>query len=185
MAGREVRVAVDAARRRALSECHTAGHVVDAALAACGKSRFRPAKAYHYLEGSYVEYAGSVPVPERDKFLRDLQGAFDKLVRRDIATEIRLLDPPRADELCNRSSQHFDAKEFADPFTGRVRVVTVAGYSCPCGGTHVKSTGELLRPFRRWSVTGLKCKKGAVRVKYGYTALAGAELDAATTVSGP
>jgi Ser-tRNA(Ala) deacylase AlaX len=44
--------------------------------------------------------------------------------------------------------------------------VTVAGWPCPCGGTHVKSTGNL--KGRRWGITGLKCKKGLVRVKYGY-----------------
>jgi Ser-tRNA(Ala) deacylase AlaX len=46
-----------------------------------------------------------------------------------------------------------------------VRVVTVAGWNCPCGGTHVRSTGELKE--RGWCVKGLKCKKGVVRVRYG------------------
>jgi len=47
---------------------------------------------------------------------------------------------------------------------GNIRVVTVAGWSSPCGGTHVKSTAELKE--RGWTITGIKSKKGAVRVKY-------------------
>ncbi|CAN0443394.1 unnamed protein product, partial [Discosporangium mesarthrocarpum] len=43
-----------------------------------------------------------------------------------------------------------------------LRVVTVAGGSCPCGGTHVRSTGEL----RGAKVTKVKAKKGCLRVSY-------------------
>ena len=46
-----------------------------------------------------------------------------------------------------------------------VRIVTVAGWSCPCGGTHVRSTGVLKE--RGWSILGIKSKKGVVRIKYG------------------
>lgn len=42
------------------------------------------------------------------------------------------------------------------------RIVTVAGLACPCGGTHVRSTGQLAGA----RVTKVKAKKGAVRVSY-------------------
>ncbi|CAN0031420.1 unnamed protein product, partial [Choristocarpus tenellus] len=46
-----------------------------------------------------------------------------------------------------------------------VRVVTVAGGSCPCGGTHVNSTLAL----QGTKVTKVKPKKGTMRVSYTVT----------------
>mmetsp|Transcript_18742 Transcript_18742/g.43198 ORF Transcript_18742/g.43198 Transcript_18742/m.43198 type:complete len:417 (-) Transcript_18742:35-1285(-) len=46
-----------------------------------------------------------------------------------------------------------------------VRIVRVAGWPCPCGGTHARTTGELAS--RNWGITGFRSKKGVVRVRYG------------------
>jgi len=51
--GSVVHVSVDPRRRRLLSECHTAGHVVDAAMARCDRV-LPPTKGYHFLDGPYV-----------------------------------------------------------------------------------------------------------------------------------
>ena len=160
--GDTITVHVDEARRQELSECHSAGHLVDSAMERCGKL-FKPTKGYHFLDGPYVEYEGTIPVEERTPLVEDLQAAFDKLVEEDIPTKIELLPRAQADAICNRQAQNFDMDVFADPRTDEIRVVTVAGYPCPCGGTHVRSTKDL----GAWTVTGLKCKKGVVRVKYG------------------
>jgi len=162
--GDTVQVCVDADNRRILSECHTAGHVVDSAMARCGQF-LKPSKAYHFLEGPYVEYEGSIPPDERDSVLQQLQAAFCQLIDENIDTEIALLSKTEADALCNRQAQNFDVDVFADPRTDQIRVVTVAGYPCPCGGTHVRSTGELAA--NGWGILGLKSKKGVVRVRYG------------------
>lgn len=42
------------------------------------------------------------------------------------------------------------------------RIVAVAGLSCPCGGTHVRSTREL----EGVRVTKVKAKKATLRVSY-------------------
>lgn len=60
LVGRSVRVKVDMDQRQILSECHTAGHVVDSAMARCGRT-LPPVKGYHFLDGPYVEYKGSIP----------------------------------------------------------------------------------------------------------------------------
>uniref|UniRef100_A0A7S4N7J1 Threonyl/alanyl tRNA synthetase SAD domain-containing protein n=1 Tax=Odontella aurita TaxID=265563 RepID=A0A7S4N7J1_9STRA len=158
--GDSVSVAVDPSRRLVLSECHTAGHVVDSAMARCGRI-LPPTKGYHFLDGPYVEYKGSIPPEERGSLLTDLQAAFQDLVKDDIATTIETLSKDDAERVCNRLAKNFDFSEFGEE---DVRVVTVAGWPCPCGGTHVKSTGQLIE--RGWSITGIKCKKGVVRVKY-------------------
>ena len=54
----KVKVCVDADNRQILSECHTAGHVVDAAMARV-EMNLKPTKGYHFLDGPYVEYKGN------------------------------------------------------------------------------------------------------------------------------
>lgn len=163
-AGDKVKVSIDIELRRILSECHTAGHVVDSAMARIGKM-FKPSKAYHFLDGPYVEYEGKIPAEERDEVLKELQTAFYQLVDEGIDTKIELMSKEDADAVCNRQAQNFDIDIFADKRTNQIRVVTVAGYPCPCGGTHVRSTADLKE--RNWGITGIKAKKNVVRVKYG------------------
>ena len=90
-----------------------------------------------------------------------------ELIDEDIPTNIQTLPIDEAESLCNRLAQNFNMKDFTSPTdpNPNVRVVTVAGWNCPCGGTHVRSTGALKE--RGWYVKGLRCKKGVVRVRYG------------------
>lgn len=92
-----------------------------------------------------------------------------ELIDQDIPTNIQTLPMDEAESLCNRLAQNFNMKDFTNPNDPdpNVRVVTVAGWNCPCGGTHVRSTGVLKE--RGWCVKGLRCKKGVVRVRYGMT----------------
>lgn len=160
--GSKVQVSVDADNRRLLSECHTAGHVVDSAMARCGQN-LPPTKGYHFLDGPYVEYRGKIPPEERETLLENLQAAFKDLVQEDIDTTIQTLSKEKANEVCNNIAQNFD---FSDYPGETVRVVSVANYPCPCGGTHVKSTGDL--KDRGWGIKGpIKSKKGVVRIRYG------------------
>lgn len=133
-------------------------------MARCGHF-MKPAKAYHFLEGPYVEYEGSVDADKRDAFLKNLQKAFCELVEEDLETKIELMSKEDADTVCNRQAQNFDMDIFSDKRTGEIRVVTVAGFPCPCGGTHVRRSADLKE--RQWGVTAIKSKKGIVKVKYG------------------
>jgi Ser-tRNA(Ala) deacylase AlaX len=169
--GEQVKVSVDADRRQILSECHTAGHVVDMAMARC-EMMMPPTKAYHFLDGPYVEYKGKIAAEDRSPLLEKLQKSFQELVESDIATEIHNVPRSEAEAICNNMTggggggggDYFKIRDtFKEDET--VRIVRVAGWPCPCGGTHVKSTGEL--KSRNWGITGFRCKKGAVRVKYG------------------
>jgi Ser-tRNA(Ala) deacylase AlaX len=158
--GQTVHVSVDANTRRIHSECHTAGHVVDSAMARC--HFVLPAiKAYHFLDGPYVEYKGTVPVEGRDKLLQDLQAAFQELVEEDVLTKIESMTRTEAELVCNQES--VDLTDHGEKDV--IRIVTVAGWACPCGGTHVRSTAALKE--RKWNVNGIKSKKGVVRIKYG------------------
>jgi Ser-tRNA(Ala) deacylase AlaX len=50
----QVKVHVDPHNRRLLSECHSAGHVIDAAMEQC-EMLLRPTKGYHFMDGPYGE----------------------------------------------------------------------------------------------------------------------------------
>ncbi|CBJ48444.1 Similar to ATP binding / alanine-tRNA ligase [Ectocarpus siliculosus] len=50
----------------------------------------------------------------------------------------------------------------ATKYGAATRTVTVAGLSCPCGGTHVRSTREM----EGVRITKVKAKKGTLRVSY-------------------
>lgn len=159
--GDNIRLIVDACLRRKLSECHTAGHVVDAAMAKCGLC-LPPTKGYHFLDGPYVEYRGTIASSDRADLLEKLSHAFKILLDEDIPTKIKEMSKIEAYRICNRLAHNFD---FGDYPEETVRIVTVANFPCPCGGTHVKSTGDLKKS--RWGIKGIKCKKGVVRIKYG------------------
>lgn len=68
-----VKVAVASSNRRILSECHTAGHVVDAAMAKC-EVILPPTKGYHFMDGPYVEYRGTIE--NKEEFLEKLKGVY-------------------------------------------------------------------------------------------------------------
>ena len=109
-----------------------------------------------------MEYKGNIPVDERGPILEKLKTAFQELLEEDIDTGIQVLDKEKAQQMCDRIKEnYFNFSAFGDE---SIRLVTVAGWTCPCGGTHVKSTGSLRE--RKWGVTGLKCKKGIVKIKY-------------------
>jgi hypothetical protein len=67
-------VSVDAHNRRILSECHTAGHVVDAAMTKC-EALLPPVKGYHFMDGPYVEYAGNIS-DDKEGFLERMKKVY-------------------------------------------------------------------------------------------------------------
>jgi Ser-tRNA(Ala) deacylase AlaX len=161
-AGAECDLQVDEAHRKLLSAYHSAGHLVDSAVYRLGYDELVPQKGYHFMDGPYVEYSNGKSVSEGDrKTLVDrLNEQFVSLIAEDIPTTICMMVKDDADAELNRTSKNFDFSTFTDP---KVRIVGIAGFRCPCGGTHVRSSGEL----KDFEVTGIKMKKGDLRVKYG------------------
>ena len=135
-----------------------------------------------------------------DELLRQLQTAFDSLLQQDWPTEITWMTPEQANLLDEASAvpsssptttgnpaaplEHDETNETTtndDTTTDRVRVVTVAGQSCPCGGTHVSHIRQLQGPDRTWSIHSLKRKKQVMRVKYGYDTATNSTTTTTTT----
>ncbi|KAL5457304.1 hypothetical protein EMCRGX_G034552 [Ephydatia muelleri] len=135
--GDEVRIEVDALKRRLHARLHSAGHLMDSALTNMGVSDLIPAKGYHFPDGPYVEYVGNVPPELRDSLLSDLNQQTARLIQDAIPVNVTW----------NEQGE---------------RIVNVGGTSCACGGTHVKNTSDI----RGVLATKIKKNKNCVRISY-------------------
>lgn len=153
VAGSMAHQRIDAERRRMHARLHTAGHLVMAAVDRVAKM---PAlKGYHFPDGPYVEFEGTIPEEERPAFLSKVQAEIDEMVADDseVASRFDSVDNLRA------SGVYMPAEIPAGKPT---RVVITCDYISPCGGTHVKRLGEL----EGMHVKGIKNKSGRTRVSY-------------------
>jgi len=127
---------VDPANRLAAARLHSGGHLLDAAMRAAG-CELVPSKGYHFSPGSYVEYSGKLSAEERDALLPRLQLEVNRLISEGGATAVATGE-------------------------GGMRIVTLGGVSCPCGGTHVRNAAEI----GALTVEGIKGKGKVTRVSY-------------------
>ena len=51
---------------------HSAGHLIDLAMAKVGRGDLVPTKCYHFMDGAYVEYEGAVASDDRQKLVENL-----------------------------------------------------------------------------------------------------------------
>ena len=139
--GQAVAVRVDRDARLLHAALHTAGHLVEAVGRLRGWSWVPHS---HFPGQARIDFSAPAPVPEladvtgRDLLVAELQGALDQAVKAAL--------PVRAE---------------VEP--GGRRVVWLGELHCaPCGGTHVRNLADLADA----TVTGVKLKKGIIRVSY-------------------
>lgn len=143
------------------SRLHTAGHLLGLAASDLkNKGLLDPSitdgKASHYPSASFVEFSGLIPTAAKPL----LQEAVDALVARDLAVEVSYWSEERARMECTGVLESF--KQDGGEEEG-VRVVAVGDVgSYPCGGTHVRRTGECGRVV----VRNVKRQKGVTKVSY-------------------
>lgn len=134
-AGDAVTASVDATKRRATENHHTATHLLQAAL--------------QNILGDHVHQAGSLVAPDRLRFdfthfeaidldrVQDIERLINDYIRRDeaVTTESKALEDARAAGAMAL---------FGEKYEDVVRVVTVSDFSMElCGGTHVPRTGVI------------------------------------------
>lgn len=144
--GKTVTAIVDEPRRRMIQRNHTATHLLH--------------KALRTVLGDHAHQAGSLVAPERLRFdfshTGPMTGAQVDEVERIVNREILANTPV--------TPYHTDHKKaladgvtalFGEKYGDVVRVVKIADYSSElCGGTHVRSTGEIGQ-FRITTETGV------------------------------
>ncbi len=146
-------VKIDPERRSLHAALHSGGHLIMTAMFEL--TGMRAVKGYHFPEGPYVEFEGTLDEKTKGDLPDALQRRIDEMVASD---EEITVESTNAGELA-AEGVYMPAEIPADKPT---RVVTTCGYRSPCGGTHVARTGKLagLR-IRR-----IKSKKGRTRVAY-------------------
>ena len=162
--GKTVNCFVEKRRRVVSTKLHSVGHLLDAALDGLGYSdRLIPGKGYHFEDSPYVEYraapGSSITPAELEALPAELDSKIEELIAARIPTEIKTATREEAALHCR-----MDLSAYPDT----VRVVTLAGFSIPCGGTHVANTHEL---GEGWKIAKIKKKKDMFRVPYSCSTL--------------
>jgi len=109
-----------------------------------------------FVDGPYVEYEGKLSDDEKAALPASLTAKIRELASTGIDSHLRYVSKAEALELCPGS----DLSGMQDG--AMVRVVSVAGGWCPCGGTHVSTLKEL----GEVAVTKVKSKKNTLKVSY-------------------
>eukprot|EP00929_Paragymnodinium_shiwhaense_P029353 TRINITY_DN16834_c0_g1_i2.p1 TRINITY_DN16834_c0_g1~~TRINITY_DN16834_c0_g1_i2.p1 ORF type:complete len:360 (+),score=34.66 TRINITY_DN16834_c0_g1_i2:94-1173(+) len=138
-----VKCCLDPAHRSLSERLHSAGHLLDVAVSELGL-QWIAGKGYHFTDGTYVEYRPSEGSPALD--FSDAAG------KAALVTSLQ----SRLDSLID--ADHSVTQDTKDG----VRHIRMVGELCPCGGTHVRSTGEI----GQVTISKIKKKKGNIRVSY-------------------
>jgi len=149
------RVSIDAESRARHAALHSGGHLIMTAMFEL--TGLRAVKGYHFPDGPYVEFDGTLDEETKAGMVEVLQRRLDEMVAAD---EEVLVESTTVGELVAEGV----FMPTGVPADKPTRVVTTCGYRSPCGGTHVTRTGELagLRVRR------VKSKSGRTRVAYEF-----------------
>ena len=151
--GDKVHCEVDVDRRRVNTLLHSGGHLLDLAVKKLGYG-WIPSKGYHYPNGSYVEYAGTLE-GDPENFACEINSTTKVLILENLPVRV---------EYMNRSqmeTQLLFVPEYL-PTNRPSRVVFMGETGIPCGGTHVKSLGEI----SAFNSEKIRIKGGNIRVSY-------------------
>lgn len=150
----EVNCQVDKVRRELHCRLHSAGHVVDMAVHAL-KLDWIPGKGYHFPDGPYVEYAGTLNEADKEQLKTALERLCNKFVQEGRETKLLFMPKEKMNEVCHFVPDYI-------PEGKPARVVMFGDFGVPCGGTHV----HILSEVEKLTIRKIKLEKGNIRVGY-------------------
>ncbi len=133
-AGDPVHCEVDGERRMLHSRIHSAGHVIDMAVHHLGVG-WIPGKGYHFPDGPYVEYQGTLD-GDKESMRSRIEEECNALVESDAETRVLLVSSEELEKLCRFVPANI-------PSDKPQRVVLYGEFGVPCGGTHVSRLSEV------------------------------------------
>ncbi|XAR57089.1 Alanine--tRNA ligase [Bertholletia excelsa] len=155
--GVNVLLYVDESRRKLNSRLHSAGHLLDICMRNVGLGHLEPAKGYHFPDGPFVEYKGTVAQNEPKIKPQELEMEANKLISKGGKVSAATLSYEEASELCSGSLPDYIAKGSTP------RIVKLGDNpGCPCGGTHVSDVSEITSI----KVSQMRTKKGMTKIFY-------------------
>lgn len=149
-----VQCMVDKERRILNSRIHSAGHVVDMAVTEL-KLGWVPGKGFHFPEGPYVEYKGSLEGMDKENMKAEIEKLSNTFIQEKRKTELRFMPKEEMSSVCHFVPDYI-------PEGKPARVVMYGDFGVPCGGTHVNNLMEIK------SMTIRKIKQEGENVRVGY-----------------
>lgn len=153
--GDMVQCSVDADRRMLNARIHSAGHLVDKAIDEL-KLNWTPGKGYHFPNGPYDEYVGSLEGQDKEKIKSDIEGLCNQYVRKGGKTEVVFMTKEEMLKSCRYTP------DFPEEKGELARIVIHDGFYMPCGGTPVADVSEI------GAMTIRKIKQEGDRIRVGY-----------------
>ncbi|CAN8269233.1 unnamed protein product [Cochlearia groenlandica] len=155
--GKEVNLLVDESRRKLNSRLHSAGHLLDVCMDKVGLGHLEPGKGYHFPDGPFVEYKGSVPQGEVQTKVKALEAEANELISKGGKVFAAILPYEEASMHCGGSLPDYIPK-------GSTPRILRLGENpgCPCGGTHVSDISDIVS----MKVTQMRTKKGMTKIFY-------------------
>ncbi|KAL9691307.1 hypothetical protein QQ045_011728 [Rhodiola kirilowii] len=155
--GKEVLLCVDEARHELNSRLHSAGHLIDVCLENVGLGHLEPGKGYHFPDGPYVEYKGTVVQDTWQTMQTKLELEANALISKGGKITAAILTYEEASNPCGGILPDYISK------SSNPRIVSLGNNpGCPCGGTHVPDISDI----KSVKVTQLRSKKGKTKVFY-------------------
>ncbi len=152
--GDVVQCEVDAARRELNCKLHAAGHVIDMAVDALGLD-WKPGKAYHFPDGPYVEYTGSLEGWDREELRKKIEEEAKKLIQEGAEVKLNFMSKEEMKKICRSVPENL-------PDGKPARIVMYGHFGIPCGGTHVNN----IRDIGGMLVRNLKIGGDIIKVGY-------------------
>jgi len=146
---------VDHERRHINTRLHSAGHMIDMAVADLGYD-WQATKGQHYPHLSAVEYSGDLDGVDQQKLQQDIESKANQLQHQEVVNRLKFVEVSDLKDLCRHVPDNI-------PTNKPCRVVIYGqNFGVPCGGTHVKHLTDIGKIY----VPKVKSKKGVIRVNY-------------------
>lgn len=152
--GDRVILKVNPERRILNSRIHSAGHLVDMAIYEL-QPEWVPGKGYHFPDGPYVEYAGSVDDSQKEQLAQNLEKIMNQKIAEKIPVSIRFVEKSELAKYYRHVPENI-------PDGKPTRLVLFGDFGVPCGGTHIGNLSEIK------SETIRKIKGGGETTKVSY-----------------
>lgn len=152
--GETVTCSVDVERRKLHTRLHSGGHLVDMGLKQIGVM-WKPGKGYHFPNGPYVEYSGSLEGIDIEKLKIDVEAACNEIIQKAVDTKVLFMPKEEMGSVCEFVPDYI-------PEGKPARVVMYGDFGIPCGGTHVSNLGEI----GKMTIRKIKQDGDNIRVSY-------------------